>query len=201
MESKFTLIYENSCWGDNRNIEYKGSSGSGSDINYNLDLYIPSLKHFIINNNIKDVVDLGCGDFRCGKLIYDDLNIVYTGYDVYKKLIDYNIKINDNSKYSFLHLDFCNQKEKIINGDVCIIKDVLQHWSLKNIYDFLDYLVINKKFKYILICNCCNQQQDNTDIQDGDFRPLSINYFPLKKYNPIKLFNYKSKEVVVIEIK
>jgi hypothetical protein len=200
MEGKFTLIYENSSWGNNRNTEYKGSSGSGSDINYNLNDYIPFLKKFIAENNIKTIVDLGCGDFICGKLIYDDLNILYTGYDVYKKIIDYNLKTNDASKYSFVHLDFCNQKENIINGDLCILKDVLQHWSLNNIYTFMDYLLNNKKFKYILICNCSNQTQNNTNIVDGDFRPLSSDYFPLKRYRPIKLFNYGSKEVSIIKI-
>jgi len=81
------------------------------------------------------------------------------------------------------------------------LKDVIQHWSLDYIYNFLDYLVEYKKFKYILICNCCNQTQDNADIHIGGWRQLSCDYFPLKKYNPIKLFNYHSKEVSIIEIK
>ncbi len=80
------------------------------------------------------------------------------------------------------------------------LKDVIQHWSLDNIYTFLDYLVNHKKFKYILICNCCNQKCDNTDIKNGDFRPLSCDYLPLKKYNPIKLYNYHSKEISVIKL-
>jgi hypothetical protein len=158
------------------------------------------LKKVITDNNIKNVVDLGCGDFRCGKLIYDDLDVSYTGYDAYKKVIDYNSSQCALPKYSFIHLDFCNNKSSIINGDMCILKDVIQHWSLDNIYTFLDYLVENKKFKYILICNCCNQPRDNTNITNGDFRPLSCEYLPLKKYNPRKLYNYKSKEVCVIEV-
>ena len=82
MELIFTNVYENKLWGDNNNnTEYKGSSGSGSDINYNINTFVPFLKQFIVDNNIKNVVDLGCGDFRCGKLIYDDLDILYTGYD------------------------------------------------------------------------------------------------------------------------
>jgi hypothetical protein len=197
MESYFTNIYENNIWGNNNNNEYKGSSGSGSFIDYNKDSYVPFLKHFIINNKINTVVDLGCGDFLCGKLIYDDLDIKYTGYDTYKKLIDYNSKQHLLPKYSFIHLDFYNNKENIINSDLCILKDVIQHWKMDEIYNFLDYLVDCKKFKYIIICNCCNQTKDNPD-NDGRSTPLSINFFPLKKYNPIKLYNYKSKEVSVI---
>jgi hypothetical protein len=201
MENIFTEIYEKKIWGDNNSLEYNGTSGGGSEIDYNKFSYIPFLKNFIIYKNIKNIVDLGCGDFKCGKLIYDDLDINYTGYDTYKKIIEYHLKQHPLGKYSFIHLDFYNNKENIINGDMCILKDVLQHWSLDNIYNFLDYLVKYKKFKYILICNCCNQTQDNTDIKNGDSRPLSCNYFPLKKYNPIKLYKYNTKEVSVIEIK
>ena len=200
MEPVFTKLYERKIWGDNKNPNYSGSSGDGSDIDFNKETYIPFLKKFITDNNIKNIVDLGCGDFRCGKIIYDDLDISYTGYDAYKKVIDYNSTQCSLPKYSFEHLDFCNNKESIINGELCILKDVLQHWSLDNIYKFLDYLVENKKFKYILICNCCNQITDNTDIPDGEWRHLSCNFLPLKKYNPIKLYNYSRKEVSVIEI-
>jgi hypothetical protein len=200
MEQIFTHVYEKNIWGNNNNAEYNGSSGLGSEISYNKDNYVPFLKKFITDNKIKNIVDLGCGDFLCGKLIYDDLDILYTGYDAYKKVIDSNSKHHSLPKYSFIHLDFCNNKESILNGELCILKDVIMHWPLDNIYSFLDYLVECKKFKYILICNCCYQNQDNTDIKAGDFRQLSCEYLPLKKYNPVKLYNYHSKEISVIEI-
>ena len=160
---------------------------------------MPFLKKFISGNNIKNIVDLGCGDFRCGKILYDDLDIIYTGYDAYDKIIMYNSKEFSLPKYSFKQLDFYSYKETIINGDLCILKDIIQHWSLDSIYSFLDYLVENKKFKYILIINCCNQIKDNADCEIGGTRQLSCKYFPLKKYNPTKLLNYRSKEVSVIK--
>ena len=200
MEQIFTNIYENNSWGCNNNAEYNGSSGPGSAVEYNRHVYIPFLKKFIIDNNINNIVDLGCGDFNCGSLIYDDLDIIYTGYDAYKKVTDYNSKHHSLPKYTFKHLDFFNRKEEIIDGELCILKDVIQHWSLDNIYNFLDYLIEHKKFKYILICNCCNQTVDNTNIKNGGWRPLNSNYLPLKKYNPKKLLNYNTKEVCVIKI-
>jgi hypothetical protein len=199
METFFTNIYENKIWGDNKNDQYNGSSGSGSDVEYNRYTYVPFLKNFIIDNNIKNIVDLGCGDFKCGNLIYDDLDILYTGYDTYKKIIDYNLKQHSLPKYSFIHLDFFDKKETIINGDLCILKDVIQHWKIDEIYTFLDYLVENKIFKYILICNCCNQKTNNPENNHRS-TPLSIDFFPLKKYNPVKLYNYNLKEVSIIYI-
>ena len=197
MESTFTNIYENKIWGDNENNNYSGSSGPGSDIENNKK-YIELLKNFINEYNIKNIVDLGCGDFRIGKLLYDDLNIIYTGYDTYKKVIDYNITQYPEQKYNFKHLDFYTNKESIIEGDMCILKDVIQHWSLKEIYIFLDYLTESKKFKYILLINCCNQKKDNEDCVIGDWRQLSCNFLPLKKYNAIKMYNYNSKEISII---
>jgi len=199
MEDYFTIVYEKKEWGNNDNIEYSGSSGKGSFIEINKDTFVPFLKNYIINYKIKNIVDLGSGDFICGNLIYNDLDIIYTGYDTYKKIIDYNLKLYPLPKYNFIHLDFYNKKETIIKGDLCILKDVLQHWKINEIYTFLDYFVENKLFKYILICNCCNQTEDNPD-NEGRSTPLSIEFFPLKKYNPVKLYNYFSKEVSVINI-
>ena len=119
MEQCFTNAYENMWWGNNNITEYSGSSGCGSTINYNEDTYIPFLKKFITDNNIKNIVDLGCGDFRCGKLIYDDLDILYTGYDAYKKIIDYNsnqyrLIIVQNKNYILLHFkNILNNQNKI----------------------------------------------------------------------------------------
>ena len=200
MEEIFTNIYENKIWGNNKNNEYSGSSGVGSSINYNKNTYIPFLKNFITTKDIKTVVDLGCGDFLCGSLIYDDLDIIYTGYDVYNKIINYNKNIYTLPKYNFIHLDFLNNKNSVLNGDLCILKDVLQHWSFEHIYTLLDYLVETKKYKYILITNCCNQLNDTLDITDGKWRQLSSNFLPLKKYNATQIYKYDTKEVSVIEI-
>jgi hypothetical protein len=203
MENTFTNVYETKLWGDNKDNKYNGSSGNGSAVDYNIKSYIPFLRKFITLNGIKSVVDLGCGDFRCGPLIYGDLtNVSYTGYDTYKKIIDNNkINLQENTNFNFIHLDFFGKKEEIIGGDLCIIKDVIQHWSLENIYTFLDYLVSSKKFKYILLCNCCYQTEHNTDIIDGHFRPLSSNYYPLKKYNFITQYKYDTKEVCGLILK
>ena len=200
MEQVFTYIYENKIWGNNYNVKYNGSSGEGSSINYNKDSYVIFLRKFITDNEIKKVIDLGCGDFICGPYIYSDLDITYRGYDVYKNVIDFNSSQYSKSKFKFVHLDFYNEKEEIQGGDLCILKDVLQHWPLKDIYQFLDYLVESKKFKYILICNCCYQDTDDTDIQIGNFRSLSCDFFPLKKYNAQKVYNYNTKEVSVIKV-
>ena len=41
MEQTFTNVYKTNVWGNDNNNEYSGSSGSGGEISYNIDTYIP----------------------------------------------------------------------------------------------------------------------------------------------------------------
>jgi hypothetical protein len=195
MLKTFSDIYENKCWGDNKHNDYAGSSGCGSAIDYNKNTYVPFLRDFIKKNNIQSVIDLGCGDFRCGPLIYNDLNIKYIGYDAYQKVVDYNNRLTG---YTFKCLDIFSQRDQLEPADLIILKDVLQHWGLKEIHLFLDHLVSSQKYKYILITNCSKGAIDNQDIPTGGFRPLSCSKLPMRKYNPRLIYNYDTKEVSCI---
>jgi len=199
MEDVFTHIYESAHWGNNKNNNYSGSSGGGSEIDYNVP-FINTLKKILHVGKIRHIVDLGCGDFKIGTLVYDDIDVLYTGYDSYKKVIEHHKTQYQEPKYTFKHLDFYTNKESIVEGDMCILKDVLQHWTTEQIYIFLDYIIESKKYKFILMINCCNQEEDNQYNYLGGTRQLSINFLPLKKYNPIKLGHYHTKEVSLIRI-
>ena len=60
VESVFTRIYDIGLWG--RNEEGRGFSGSGSRAE-NAASCLSYLREFIKKNEIKTVVDLGCGDW------------------------------------------------------------------------------------------------------------------------------------------
>ena len=206
----FTKIYEENKWGGNISTDFKGNSGGGSYINEtNLEHYIPFVKKFIDENKIKSVVDIGCGDFRCGELIYKDTDCIYTGYDVYEKMIEsHNKKFKDNKNTCFIFTDIINNPENLQKADLCIIKDVLQHIPCSMIYKFLDYITSNKLFKYILITNTSFQTGDNQELKSKDtincFRALSANYLPLIKYAAEILYNYgvegDPKEICLIKL-
>ena len=97
-----------------------------------------------------------------------------------------------------------NKKEEIMPADLCIIKDVLQHWLIEEITTFIDYIINKKIFKHILISNCSYQTEDdnrfnNVRIDNQHmFGPLSAKFFPLSKYNPKILYTYSSKEISLI---
>ena len=190
----FTKIYETKKWGE---INGKGTSGNGSSIEVTGTEYNPFIKNFIKENNIKTVVDLGCGDWQSSNEIYRNLDINYYGYDAYKKIIDINQK--KYSRFNFIHQDI-QKLDKIKNGDLCILKDILQHWKTNDIYNFMDKMINSKKYKFILICNCEKQEYDDQDIKrTGKFRGLSHKYLPLKKYNPKLLLRFNGKELLLIK--
>ena len=188
MQNAFTEIYAKGEWGV--------GSGPGSTLEFNKTTYIPFLRSFFNEHDIKTVVDLGCGDFQCGPTIYRNLNIDYMGFDITESVVKDN-KAN-HPDFRFFHLDFFTEKAQLPSADVCILKDVLQHWPVAHINAFLTYLTVSKKYKYILITNCAYQKQHNTDIPIGGFRPLSSKYEPLSHYKPETLYTYNNKEVCLI---
>jgi hypothetical protein len=192
----FTSIYESKVWGDNGRTEYSGSSGTGSKLEKNLDYYIPYMRSFIKEHGIQSVADLGCGDFLCGPTLYKDLGVAYTGYDAYEKVVVSNTK--EYPDFRFKHLDFTRSLDAVEPADLCILKDVLQHLLLADIYAFLDALVASKKFKYILISNCSHQKQDDPELPSCFCRDLSADFFPLKKYGARVLLRYRTKELSLI---
>ena len=201
-KTAFTKVYETCAWGDNKDDGYKGSSGEGSSVEYNIGTYIPFIRAFFKIKDIKSVVDAGCGDWRCGPFIYKD-DVKYTGVDAYEPLITRNSECW--SQHTWLHLNVFADRSELPSADVLILKDVIQHWTTEEIYTFLDDITTSKKYKYVLITNCCMQSKDDDDIPDHcidtyRFRPLTATMLPLKKYSPEILTKYRTKEVSLITL-
>ena len=104
-----------------------------------------------------------------------------------------------NPKYSFDFLDAATNMKDIKPADMCIIKDVLQHWPTENIIALLDYVIENRIFKYILITNCCCQVEEaRSYMKFGGWGPLLSTMYPLNKYNPEEILRYHSKQISLI---
>lgn len=195
MEQVFTNIYKTRTWGETISSEFSGSSGGGSELSVNTE-YISFLKEFIRKNNIKTVVDIGCGDWRCGEAIYDDLDISYTGYDVYSELVTSLQKNYKNPKYTFIHND-CSNLDSLKSADLLVVKDVLQHWSDKDVISFLTNC--SKHYKFVLITNCRNLGNLTSTQNTGDSRAFPFPEHPFwKDINATLMLRYFTKEVVLI---
>lgn len=198
IERKFNYIYDNCKWGINE--DNRGSSGPGSHIT-NVRPYLELVQNFIVANGIKSITDVGCGDFQFTKYFdfyrNDDSDISYTGVDCVKSLIKYNKQKYGKKNVKFLYKEI--SKHSFEYSDLFIIKDVLQHLPNEILYNFLDYIVSEKLAKFIIVCNCKEQSEENQDLSEiGQTRPLDANMLPLKKYNPLIIRNYHTKQVSII---
>jgi len=141
-KSIFERIYENKVWGESNGSRFY--SGSGSDEAYSSS-YIQIVKEFINRNRIESVVDLGCGDFRIGSKICET-GVSYIGIDIVSSLIAHHNEQYSSDKVKFIGLDIV--KEKLPNGELCLIRQVLQHLSNGQIKKVVKKI---KKYKFAIV--------------------------------------------------
>tara|TARA_Y100000389_G_scaffold103283_1_gene100187 strand:+ start:9028 stop:9609 length:582 start_codon:yes stop_codon:yes gene_type:complete len=192
--------------GDSGDAFLLGSSGQGSSVEATDEYYNPFIRRFIEENNIKTVVDLGCGDWQSSYHIYNNTDVEYYGYDAYENIvITMNKRYSMKQNYTFCFLDVVNDLDKVIDGDLYIIKDVLQHLNYDSIYTLLDNIKKTKKTKFILITN--DTSSDNhLDIPNGGYRPINWDGLHLGCYATERMMRYtqkndpRIKEIVLIRV-
>eukprot|EP00927_Polykrikos_kofoidii_P063122 TRINITY_DN57950_c0_g1_i1.p1 TRINITY_DN57950_c0_g1~~TRINITY_DN57950_c0_g1_i1.p1 ORF type:complete len:291 (+),score=39.68 TRINITY_DN57950_c0_g1_i1:73-945(+) len=194
-EETFTQIYAKGAWG--------GGSGTGS-LPAHCVRWVSCVRTFIRDERVRSVVDLGCGDWQFSPYIYKDLTVDYTGYDVVLPVIEENRSRWSGKGFRFEHLDFSDRLCEVVDAELYILKDVLQHWSSGRIRNFLHTLLSTKvKLRHVLICNCAKPTDwPETDIIDGGWRPLQAARPPLDEFMPKVVLRFPSlpneKEVCVL---
>jgi len=176
-EQIFTDIYLNNSW--------KGSeskSGPGSSIIRNVDL-LQNLGNFVIENNVKSIIDLGCGDFNWMKLF--DFNLIekYLGVDIVNEMILSNNKTYGNNVISFEQHDITNYPIEIF--DIIICKDVLVHL---NFIDALRTLTNIKNSKSTYFLSTTFVDFENININTGQWRPINLLSTPFNLNPPIMFY-------------
>ena len=178
----FTDIYANKAWGTN--AEGEGHSGGGSTLD-STKPYRQFLQKIFKVFQIRSVVDVGCGDWEFSKAM-DWEGIDYYGYDVVESVIAKNNELYENEHIHFIHAN--GVEEDLLEADLLICKDVLQHLSNEDILAFLEQA---PKFKYCLITNDTDigGKNVNYQINRGESRPLDLTEPPFS-VKGIKVFHY-----------
>lgn len=194
VEEAFTEIYDIGVWG--KNEEGRGHSGGGSTAE-NTKIYREFLINFLKQNNIKSVVDLGCGDWEFSKLI-DWSNIDYTGFDIVLSVIDRNNQLYARNNINFVHAN--GILADLPPAELFICKDVLQHLSNKDVLQFIPQL---DKYKYCLITNDIERDKIpfNRDCISGQGRPIDLTLPPFN-LKGMKVLTYNgcgTKQVLLID--
>ncbi len=139
----FEGVYRNELWGSD---EASFCSGSGSDDSVTSS-YVSMVNRFIAENRdrIDTIVDIGCGDFRVGRG-FELQGCKYIGIDVVTPLIDHLKSTWQAKDRGSRCLDAT--EDQIPQGELCLIRQVLQHLSNEEIE-----IVLRKTaaFRYRLI--------------------------------------------------
>lgn len=193
----FTNIYEKDIWGN--------GSGSGSSYKY-CKRYIEFLENFMKEKNIKNVLDLGCGDWQFSQHVnWEKIN--YKGVDVVQSVIEKNQKKYSSSNINFIQKDLSQVKEIIpfLNSEnqLVLMKDVLMHWTNEEIEkwmnDFLSELPVKTCFLITNNWKYYRKPEKNENPRELDkkfsWSPLDSQKEPLNKYGFEIVFNYRVKQV------
>ena len=171
----FSDVYERDLW--------NGGSGPGSapenTVEYRdfLSGYLDVLRALTTDGR---VVDLGCGDWRIGELM-DWSGVDYVGVDVVPEVVEANRRRDTPDNVSFVCLDAL--VDDLPEGDVLVVKDVLQHWPNADVLRLLD--AAEERFTFTVVTNDVSSKSHpakvNSDIALGDWRPIDIERAPFDR--------------------
>jgi SAM-dependent methyltransferase len=138
----FSEIYEANRWGGARGHFH---SGGGSTIEH-AEVYAGVIKRFVREHQVRHVVDLGCGDFRVGARLIDGIDISYIGVDIVAPLIQNNRRRYGSERVRFACLNIID--DELPDGDLCMIRQVLQHLSNEQIDRVLKNV---QKYRFVIV--------------------------------------------------
>lgn len=144
VEDVFTDIYLNRKWGG---APDQFCSGSGTTNQRVVDAYVQAVAEWCGRHAASDLsaVDLGCGDFVVGRKIAP-LFRNYIGADVVRPLIEHHNRLHSSDTVTFRQ---CNIIEDVLpEGDVCFVRQVLQHLDNAEILTILGKLA---RYRWVIV--------------------------------------------------
>jgi hypothetical protein len=158
----FRHVYASAMWGKGEGKFYSGSGSRGSAV----DRYVEAMTrqfealHESLGREIV-VVDIGCGDFFVGQAFLNACPFIrYVGCDIVPELIEHHRKAHGSDRASFQLLDIVTDDPP--EGDVCLVRQVFQHLSNRDVLDALGRL---RNFKAIYLT------EGNPVIRHGPVNP------------------------------
>ena len=159
MRAAFTAVYDRAAW--------TGGSGPGSG-EAETAIWRPFLERYLTANDVRSVLDLGCGDWQSTRLVSWE-GIAYHGIDVVPQVIASCKQRYETPPWiTFRCADITSCP--LPAADLVIVKEVLQHWPNAAITAFRRRL----SWRRALIVNDYVPGLGNPDIAAGGYRPLDL---------------------------
>lgn len=144
-EQIFSNVYRKKYWGEaNESTFFSGEGTYVSHIDSYNEILVETIKKF----NIKSICEIGCGDFEVSKKLLSSVNVDYVGVDVVPELIEHLSNEYGDESTKFVCLDAAKESCALPKFELCIIRQVLQHLSNRDIKSVLQNI---NKFPYLII--------------------------------------------------
>ena len=165
-KKKFNLIYKTNYWSSN-----VSRSGTGSTLENTKNIR-RGLSRLINKYNIKEFLDIPCGDFYWMKtFLSENPNLIYIGGDIVGSLIENLNNKNNSGNISFIEIDLV--KDKLPSSDLLFCRDCFMHFSNEDIIKSLKNF-LNSNIKYIAISNFVKTNIVNENIDTGEYREVNL---------------------------
>jgi SAM-dependent methyltransferase len=140
----FDDVYRNNRWGGSAGEMYSGSGSRG----HAAEIYIQVVADFIKANRVSGIVDVGCGDFYIAGRILELAGPAtsYVGLDAAKTVVEVNRQKFAKQGVKFVWCDAAT--DELPAGDLCLVRQVLQHLSNSQILAILKKL---GQFRWVII--------------------------------------------------
>jgi SAM-dependent methyltransferase len=179
LAERFALIYSTNLWGAETS-----QSGLGSELDATSALR-HALAELLNRLEVTTLLDLPCGDFTW--MAQMDLSgIAYLGADIVPEIIAANdARYGRNGHFDFRKLDLVS--DPLPAADLVLCRDCLVHLSFANIHRAIANLK-RSGARWLLTTTFPNAPA-NRDIEDGDWRVLSLERAPFLFPAPEALIN------------
>ena len=158
----FSQIHQNNVW------SVENSSGGGVMLKHT-DILRKNLTSFLKNENVKSILDIGCGDPVWIMNVLKQFNsIKYSGWDLVEHVVDHNKQKYPTHEFKLVDA-LCDD---IPQTDVIICRNVMNHLSSNDILTLCKKIF--NKCKYVILSHQDNIS-DHAPLTDNESRWRALN--------------------------
>lgn len=165
-EERFTYIYNTNFWRDKESV-----SGEGSTLKFTESIR-RELPYIFDKLNIQSIFDAPCGDFNWMKEVICECDVLYTGGDIVRPLIERNLINYSNDDIKFIHLDLT--RDRFPYADMMFCRDCLFHLSFADTKKLLSNFIISGSLYLMTTTHKNHKYFTNIDIANGQFRLIDL---------------------------
>lgn len=179
---RFQYIFDKNVWSNNESRSGDGSTAAATEA------IRRDLPNLLAEVEARTLLDAPCGDFQW--LSEVELGVQYIGADIVEGLVNRNQQRYGRADRRFLQLDLT--RDALPASDVVLCRDCLVHLSYSNVQRVLGQIV-ESGTKWLLTTSFL-EVEENTDIADGDWRPLNLRVAPFHFGMPERVLVEKCEE-------